>query len=58
MFVSDPAAIERAMTSELGRLGVNSPVATFRVVGQLERQPTGKMRRFVPLSAKQPAYSC
>jgi len=55
---SDPAAIERAMTSELGRLGVNSPVATFRVVGQLERQPTGKMRRFVPLSSKQPAYSC
>lgn len=56
--MSDPAAIERAMTSELGRLGVNSPVATFRVVAQLERQPTGKMRRFVPLSAKQPAYSC
>jgi hypothetical protein len=34
---------------ELARLGVPSPCVGVRVVQLLERQATGKMRRFVPL---------
>jgi phenylacetate-coenzyme A ligase PaaK-like adenylate-forming protein len=46
----DSAGIERAIAGELRRLGVAGGDVTFRVVSQLERQPTGKMRRFVPLA--------
>ena len=45
----DAEGIAQAIVGELTRLGVKSPTVTFRLVGQLERQPTGKMRRFVPL---------
>jgi hypothetical protein len=46
----DPADIEGSITGELQRLGVREPVVTVRVVDRLERQQTGKMRRFVPLT--------
>ncbi len=47
---ADATGVERAIASELRRLGVSDPLVTFRVVNQLERQHTGKMRRFVPLN--------
>jgi phenylacetate-coenzyme A ligase PaaK-like adenylate-forming protein len=49
--VPNGASVERAIASELRHLGVREPLVTVRSVDQLERQHTGKMRRFVPLSA-------
>jgi phenylacetate-coenzyme A ligase PaaK-like adenylate-forming protein len=48
---ADATAVERAIASELRRLGVRNPLVTVRAVNQLERQQTGKIRRFVSLSA-------
>jgi phenylacetate-CoA ligase len=39
---------ERELCRELAVLGVRDPVVTLRAVDALERQPTGKIRRFVP----------
>jgi phenylacetate-coenzyme A ligase PaaK-like adenylate-forming protein len=49
---ADAHAIERAIAEQLQRLGVRNPVVTVRAVHQLERQDTGKMRRFVPRALK------
>jgi phenylacetate-coenzyme A ligase PaaK-like adenylate-forming protein len=48
---ADPAALARSLEVELARLGVPAPAVEVRVVGQLERQATGKVRRFLPLEA-------
>ena len=48
--LDDCAATARHLESELARLGVSAPCVTVRVVPSLERQATGKMRRFVPLA--------
>ena len=48
--LDDCAATARRLESELARLGVSAPCVTVRVVSSLERQATGKMRRFVPLA--------
>ena len=45
----DPVVTVQRLESELGRLGVPSPCVTVRVVPALERQATGKIRRFVPI---------
>jgi phenylacetate-coenzyme A ligase PaaK-like adenylate-forming protein len=45
----DPAATGRAIAVGLARAGLPSPAVEVRVVDHLERQPTGKMRRFQPL---------
>ncbi len=47
---ADATGIERSISGELRRLGVRDPLVTVRVVDQLTRQQTGKMRRFVPMS--------
>jgi hypothetical protein len=39
----------REITGNLRRLGVNRPEVILTPVGSLERQPSGKLRRFVPL---------
>ena len=46
----NPVVTVQRLESELGRLGVPSPCVTVRVVPALERQATGKIRRFVPLA--------
>ena len=46
----DAVVTGQRLESELGRLGVPSPCVTVRVVPALERQATGKIRRFVPLA--------
>jgi phenylacetate-CoA ligase len=46
----DPAATGQAIEKELSQLGVRRPSVTVRVVDGLERQPTGKVRRFLPLA--------
>jgi hypothetical protein len=43
------APTARILEHELARLGVPSPCVDIRVVAALERQATGKIRRFVPL---------
>jgi phenylacetate-coenzyme A ligase PaaK-like adenylate-forming protein len=48
----DTAAVERAIGGELQRLGVKRASVRVRTVDHLERQRTGKMRRFVPLTVK------
>jgi hypothetical protein len=45
----DPAALARRLAAELARLGLPDPVVEVRPVGALERQATGKVRRFRPL---------
>jgi len=50
---ADAASVEHAIAIELQRLGVKDPRATFRIVNEIERQKTGKMRRFVPLSKEE-----
>jgi phenylacetate-coenzyme A ligase PaaK-like adenylate-forming protein len=45
-----PVVIGQRLESELAHLGVPSPRVTVRVVPALERQATGKVRRFVPLA--------
>jgi phenylacetate-coenzyme A ligase PaaK-like adenylate-forming protein len=47
----DPAALARRLAAELARLGLPDPVVEVRPVGALERQATGKVRRFRPLEA-------
>ena len=48
---ADPPALGRAIAAELARLGVPGPSVEVRVVDQLPRQDTGKIRRFRPLEA-------
>jgi phenylacetate-CoA ligase len=48
---TDPSAIGRAVATELARLGVPDPAVEVRVVDQLARLATGKVRRFRPLEA-------
>jgi phenylacetate-coenzyme A ligase PaaK-like adenylate-forming protein len=48
---ADPAATGRRIADELARLGVPGPSVEVRVVDQLARQATGKVRRFRPLEA-------
>jgi len=46
----DRDAAARGLESALSRLGVSDPRIGFHPVEQLERQPTGKVRRFLPLA--------
>jgi len=48
----DPRAMERGICGELQRLGIRNPSVSVRTVDRLERQRTGKLRRFVPVSAR------
>jgi phenylacetate-CoA ligase len=48
---ADPAALGRALARELAGLGLPDPAVEVRTVDQLERQATGKLRRFRPLEA-------
>jgi phenylacetate-coenzyme A ligase PaaK-like adenylate-forming protein len=45
----NPVVTAQRLESELARLGVPSPCVTVRAVRALERQATGKIRRFVPI---------
>ena len=45
------SALGRAVAAELARLGLPEPTVEVRVVDQLVRQATGKVRRFQPLEA-------
>jgi phenylacetate-CoA ligase len=47
---ADPAALARGLEAGLARLGVPAPAVEVRLVDQLERQATGKVRRFLPLA--------
>jgi phenylacetate-coenzyme A ligase PaaK-like adenylate-forming protein len=47
----DAPRVARELQDELRRLGVRDAAASVAVVEQLERQDTGKLKRFVPLSA-------
>jgi phenylacetate-CoA ligase len=47
---ADPAALARGLEAELARLGVGAPAVEVRLVDQLDRQATGKVRRFLPLA--------
>jgi phenylacetate-coenzyme A ligase PaaK-like adenylate-forming protein len=46
---ADPATLARDLAAELAYLGVGDPAVEVRPVDHLERQPTGKVRRFLPL---------
>ena len=46
---ADPAGLARRLAAELARLGLPDPVVEIRPVSALERQATGKVRRFRPL---------
>jgi phenylacetate-CoA ligase len=48
---ADPPGIGRRVAAELAGLGIPRPAVEVRVVDQLERQETGKVRRFRPLEA-------
>jgi phenylacetate-CoA ligase len=48
---ADPAALARALEAELARMGVPGPAVEVRFVDHLDRQATGKVRRFLPLEA-------
>ena len=48
---ADPAALGRALAAELVRLGLPAPAVEVSQVDALERQDTGKVRRFRPLEA-------
>jgi phenylacetate-coenzyme A ligase PaaK-like adenylate-forming protein len=48
---ADPPAVGRAIAAELARMGVPDPAVAVAVVDHLERQATGKVRRFLPLPA-------
>ena len=48
LVVGAPAALGRAVAAELAALGVPGPAVEVAVVGQLERQAAGKVRRFLP----------
>ena len=47
--LDDPAATSRAIEAELSGLGVAGASVQVTPVAELERQETGKIRRFVPL---------
>jgi phenylacetate-CoA ligase len=47
---ADPAALAGALEAELARMGVPGPAVEVRLVDRLERQATGKVRRFLPLA--------
>ncbi len=49
---ADPAATARALAAELARFGVPGPTVELHPVQRLERQATGKVRRFLPLVAE------
>jgi hypothetical protein len=46
---ADPPALGRALAAELARLGLPAPAVEVALVDALERQDTGKVRRFRPL---------
>jgi hypothetical protein len=48
---ADPDGLARALAAELARLGVPDPGVEVAVVDRLDRQGTGKVRRFRPLEA-------
>lgn len=48
---ADPPGLGRRVAAELAALGIPRPAVEVRIVGQLERQETGKVRRFRPLEA-------
>ena len=48
---ADPAGLGRRLATELGRLGLPDPAVEVRPVATLDRQATGKVRRFRPLEA-------
>jgi phenylacetate-CoA ligase len=48
---ADPAAVGHRLQAELARVGLPAPAVEVRVVDRLERQATGKVRRFRPLEA-------
>ena len=48
---ADPGVIGRRVAAELNALGLPRPAVEVRIVDQLERQETGKVRRFRPLEA-------
>ena len=48
---ADPLALSRALEAGLARMGVPGPAVEVRLVEGLERQATGKVRRFLPLAA-------
>lgn len=50
----DLASLQDDITLALERLGVPAPQIDVRAVDELERQPTGKLRRFLPLSCDAP----
>ena len=47
---ADPSGLARGLEAELARLGVGAPAVEVRLVDQLDRQATGKVRRFLPLA--------
>jgi phenylacetate-CoA ligase len=48
---ADPDGLARRLPGELARLGLPDPAVDVRPVDALERQATGKVRRFRPLEA-------
>jgi phenylacetate-coenzyme A ligase PaaK-like adenylate-forming protein len=48
---ADPAALARDLAAGLARMGVPDAAVEVRPVAALERQATGKVRRFLPLTA-------
>ena len=50
---AEPGLLERELCRELAALGVRSPAVNLRAVDALERQPTGKIRRFVPVQGRE-----
>lgn len=47
--IADQSAAARTIAAELARMGVDDPAVAIRTVDRLERQPTGKVRRFLPM---------
>lgn len=46
----DRTSAARTLESELSRVGVPDPTISFHPVDSFDRQPTGKVRRFLPLA--------
>jgi phenylacetate-CoA ligase len=55
--LADPAALGRRLAAELAGLGLPDPSVAVRPVDRLERQATGKVRRFHPLEAAEAGVS-
>jgi phenylacetate-coenzyme A ligase PaaK-like adenylate-forming protein len=49
---ADPAALGQALAGELARFGLPAPAVEVALVDALERQDTGKVRRFRPLAVQ------